>query len=491
MSSVWDALDSKPFIQRGGPGNPWEYLEPETEVDAIAGGDQSVESDYARSQYIGRRKTSNPGDFTGTVMARRYNVRSVLRDLAKNQCYFSLLLLSGCPELDITQYNGGIDLIDAFFTTRYNSSAKMIDSMEGANAKVLDSLPFSAPVLHEWRRLSHDKVPNAVNAAINDVIALGNKRCAGACGTENDGSQEYVAVGDPVGPSTVPRVLYTSDGGVTWKSCTLTGITDAVAVRVTKDGDRILIACTGTSAGLWAISYATLKDPATTTAIAAALVSGISSGTAVNDVLAVGNRIFAVGDTGTIWHSTDRGYSFAVLNNTATANDLSRIAARDEQTVYFGGASGTLLVYRNLTSISDISPSAITGDDVTALAVPFRWTDEVYVGTSTGEVWRSRDSAVNWSQVRFSGDNTGTIAGLEFWGELGALLFIVQNTAAPLGRVLVDRSGGAGGANVQLLGGYTSPSNAGYNAIAPSDANFAIVVGEVVSTQGYIGRVHG
>lgn len=491
MPSVWSPIDAKLFVQPGGPGNAWLYTDPEIDVDTIAGGDVSFESDYARGFYIGSRETSNPGDLTGTVLARHYNARSTLRELAKNRCYYGMLLVSGCPELDITVFNGALNLVDAAFTTIFNSSSKAVDSMDHANEKFNDSLPFRAAALMEMRPLAHSSITGGVNAAINHVIGIGNRQCAGWCGVENDGSQEYVAVGAAVGPSTVPRIYYTSNGGTTWKSCTLTGVTDGTAVRVTRSGDRILIAITGTSAGLWAVSYATLKDPATTTAIAASLVSGISAGTTVNDVLAVNNSIFAVGNTGNIWKSTDRGYSFSVLNNTATANNLTRIAARDEDTVYFGGVTGTLLVYLNRTAVTVISPSAITGDDVTALAVPFRWTDEVYVGTSTGEVWRSRDSRVTWTQVRFNGDNTGVIDDLQFAGIFGTLLFIIQTIVTPASRVLVDRSGGAGGAAVQVLGSYTSPSNAGMNSLAMTDVNYGIVVGDVITSLGYIGRISG
>jgi hypothetical protein len=491
MPSVWSPIDAKLFIQPGGPGNAWRYTHPEVDVESIAGGDVSFASDYARGKYIGSRLTSNPGDYTGTVLARHYNTRSNLRDLAKNNCFFGMLLVSGCPELDITQFNGALNLVDAAFTTTFNSSSKAIDSMDRTNDKFNDSLPFRAAALMELRPLAHSAITGGVNAEINHVIGVGNERCAGPCGTENDGNQEYIAVGAPVAPATIPRIYYTSDGGATWKSATLTGITDGVAVRVTRDGDRILIAVTGTSAGLWAVSYATLKDPATTTTIAATLVSGISSGTTVNDVLAVGNLIFAVGASGTIWRSIDRGYSFSVLNNTATTENLTRIAAQTEDTVYFGGENGALLAYLNQAAITALNPSAIAGDDVTAIAVPDRWTDEVYIGTSTGEVWRSRDSRVSWSQVRFTGDNTGEIADLQFAGVMGTLLFILQNNATPLGRILVDRSGGAGGAAAQVLGSFSSPTNAGLNSIAPTDVNFALVVGAVVSSVGYIGKVHG
>jgi hypothetical protein len=489
MASYLDAKSAIALVQLGGPGNPWQLIPPESEVDAITGGGTTKEYDYAGNRYVGTRVVSNPAPYTTTVRTRSETVTNALRKLAKQGCFGSLAVLDGCPALDITQFSSMRILIDASVDAgELASTGLAVDRMSGANAKQMDTFPISAPGGEGGAYiypLAHvlDATLN-VNANIEDVLAVRAQQCAGDCGPQINIEDQLIAVGGPVSPATIPRIYYRGAKGGAWSSNTLTGITDGVAVSVTKAGDRVLIGVTGTSAGLYAVSYAALQ--VASGSVAATAVTGVTG--AINAVHAVSdNVVYAGGAAGALFVSIDGGYSFTALAS-GTVQPILSIASRDQNRVYFGGQSGVLLRRVNGGAITNLAPSVITGDNVLTVAVPPRGT-EVYIGTNTGEIWRSRDGGTTWAQYQWSGGNVGNIPRIAFTGIRGAVMMFIQNDATPDGRVLVDYSGGAGGVAVKALGTYSSPVNGGFNAIAVADYNYAYVVGDISAGAGFAGEV--
>jgi photosystem II stability/assembly factor-like uncharacterized protein len=492
MASNLDAVNgTKLFVMQGGPGREWQIIQDESSLDAITGGGVTWESDFARGKYVGRRKTSNPADYSTTIRARSQAVSNELRKMAKQTCPGLIAVFYGCPGVDITRFSMAKVLIDGTLDAGPLSNEGMsYDGIDGANAKILDSFPVTAPggdggeILYP---VAHNVDVTLVQVADhNDIIALKSAQCAGDCGDEITVDDEFIAVGGPVAPATIPRIHYRARLGGAWKSMTLTGITDGIAVSVTKVGDRILIGVTGTSAGLWAVSYEAIL--AATTSVAATQVSPTVITAAVNAVLAIDAKwVYAGGPSGALYVSSNGGYSFTALTS-GTVENILRIAARDADRVYFGAANGVLLQRLNKASINAISPSVIAADDVTALAVPERGT-EIHLGTDTGEWWKSIDGGTNWTRVNFTGDGVGVIVDIKFIGVRGLIAYIVQNDATPDGRVLVDYSGGSGGSAVKALGTYTSPPNNSINRIAPSSVNYALAVGDIAAVNGFVGEI--
>lgn len=464
---VWDSRLAKVFIQPDGPGNPYYFTDPETDLDALGGGSQSFASDWgAQGGYFGSRKTSNPGDVTGTITSRRYDAASKLREIAESGCLCGLLAVNGCNTLESYDFNSALYLLDTGFTSRQNTGGRLVDSTPGENAKVVDTLPYRAAKAVEWRRLSSGRIATTVVATLLDIIAVGNKACAG-CSVSNDGNKEFIAVSGAVAPSTVPRIYYTSDGGLTWKSCTLTGIATGTANRVTKIGDSIVIAVSGGSGGLYRVSYTTLKSAATTTSIAATLATGVASGTNFLDIKSAGNTILACGNGGIVYISKDKGYSFSQLNHGLTAGNLFGMAMYDENTAYFAGATTAMLVYT--AGVFSLVTIPVTASFV---AVPPR-PNEVYFNDSgtSGLIYRSRDALVSTEIMPYALPGVNAIVGdIQFIGDRGELMmFLVWNSGgAAFSSLYVDRSGGAGGAAVQLLrtvafnGSYFTMSSPNY-----------------------------
>lgn len=479
--AVWDSKGAKVFIQPYGPGNPFYFTDIETDMEAISGGSLSFQSDYSGDDYVSSRRTSNPGDVTGTLNARHYDVASTLRDLADGGCYHGILAANGCTTLDVADFNSAIYMTDAAFTAKMNVSAKLIDRTVGDNPKVMDTLPFRAAKAQEWRRLGSSRIGSigGVIQAPSRIISAGSKNCPGCGGPVNDGNQEFISI-SPITAS-LPRIYYTGNGGSTWKNIQVTSMINVTTTDdVTKIGDSILIAVsTGVGNGIWRLSYATLKDAATTATITATKsVSG-----AFTRVLAVGNSVYACGNGGIVYISKDRGYTFTQLNHGLTANNLLSIAGRDENLVVFGGTSGEVLVYQN--TVFALKNSGVASN-ITAIAIPPRITDEVYVGHVNGTIYRSRDSRVTWEQVQLP-STAGQISQLTFVGERGALLFILRVSGSDT-EILVDRSGGAGGAAVAQVRAVVTPD---VFSIAMTSPNFGLALCEIVSSNIVVERISG
>jgi hypothetical protein len=494
--TAWNAVLARVFIQKDGPGNPWLFTDPETDVDGLGGGGRSFASKYAGGQYYGSTLTGNPEDFTGQLTARRYNTASALRDLAESGYPFGMLLASGCDP-DPINFDNALYLTDAAFTTRLNTSAKMVDAQARANEKVNDSFPFRAATAQEWRRLScarYGPASTAIATPYTRVIAL-NDRYPQHNGISNDGNQEFIAVSNGIFPITVPMIHYTSNGGLTWKAISLSGITSGGPNDVTIIEDSILIAVSGTSAGVWRVNYNTLKDPATTSTITATAASGIAVGGAQSGMRAIkriGAKVYTCGPNGHVWVSGDNGYSFTQLNQPLSGSELFYIAAHDENTIFFAGQSNTrLLTYKNGSFTMQTLGTAINSSNIRSLAVPPRDSDELYIGTLEGRLWRSRDGRVSFEEVLFdgSGNAGGGLHNLQFAGDNGSLLFWIQHAGGTTEtRLLVDRSGGAGGAAVQVIRNYAAPALVSF---AMSSPNYGIAVTGSIGGVRYFERIKG
>lgn len=482
---------TRSYIQPGGLGNDIYMLPPETNVGAASGGSVSFESDYAGRVYVGSRQTSNPERWTFDLMTRRITI-SRLRNLSLvPQCLNTVILLNGCDNLDFTNFLFGEIYIDAGFGG-LSASDNVSNRTEQTDPKLMDTVSVSAGVRLEFHPLTHVSAGGSTfgNAAINHIINLANVRCAGFCGEYSAGDQEYLAVLDPISPATIPRIGYSRDGGNTWTIQTIAAVANGAAEAVAVSGNNVIVAVSGTNAGLYRAALDSVKaGTATFTAVT-------GPGTVVfNAVLAVGSLVFAAGATGNLWVSRDGGYSFTQLT-TGIATALNAIAADDENVVWVGGASGVLLRVRNTNVVGNIG--TITGigtDNITALAVPPNRTNEVYIGTATGEIWRSRDATngiPTWAELSFDKPSGGgIIEALAFSDPMGATFWVVQTNASTQSRVLIDRSGGKMSVNAVAIGTFTNPGNSILNTIAPANIDYALTGGEAVSSLGFLGKIFG
>ena len=500
-SGVVNPGRSRLYIQQGGSGRRWEQTDAETDVDAPSGGDRSFATEWSFGQFKRRRTTGNPSDRSFNISSRSRYGKSGLRNLARRSVQFGETF-NAMVGYEQANYGGSID-IPSFKLARLfvacsaplaGGDKPILNDTAGDQSSPMDTFSITAGTEIELRQLAHNRSGvTTVNGGINDVIFI------------SESYNEALMVGGAVTPATLPRLYYyklEDDGTITFKTLLLTAITDATAVSVALVGDRILIGCTGTTAGIWSVSLKTAKATASGSTVAAALVSGIASGVVINAVKLVGKYVFAAGVTGLTYISRDLGFSFAVLGTvtgTPTVNCISGVSDKD---VWFGCNAGAIANWYLESSFTTFTPSVISGDNVTSIAVPPREASDdivrrwVYLGSNTGEIWSTSDAGSTGStftQRRFDGDNTGTITDLEFVGAMGAVLGIIQTTAAPISRVLVDYSGGFCAAFVREVSVYTFVTNTGFKALAwlPNDPNTCLVVGNTISSLGFVGEMFG
>jgi hypothetical protein len=488
MSTPNPSLSSV-FVQPSGAGNKLKYIDPENIAAAYSGGGIAVESDFVRGRYVGSRITQNPGRVSMQLSARR-RTTSELRKLAQNvRCLPNVYILTGCPPQSIDRFELMTILVDAAITGN-GVSGNIADGTTIADPKLMDQLTFDGAILLEARPLGHTVASSSPFAAgINHIIRVGEPYCAGPCGPENDGAREFLAVGDGITPATIPNIAYTRDGGVTWVTQTIAAVTNGVAEAVAIAGNRVIVAVTGTTPGLFS---ANLQEVMAGTATFQA-----GSTVAHSDVIALDDvTVLAVGAAGRISLSQDGGFSWTqIASGVATA--LNRVAAgTDKNVVWIVGASGVVLRLRNLAVVEAFTVSGIGTDAVTAAAVPRDRTGEFYFGTATGEIWRTLNAEAPtpvWEELQFDKPTGGGIVeDIQFVpNDRQPVMFVVQTNAATESRVLVDYTGGAMGNWTLPIGSFTDPVNSVINSIAPANVNFALTAGEVDVTNGFVGQVYG
>jgi len=113
---------------------------------------------------------------------------------------------------------------------------------------------------------------------------------------------------------------------------------------------------------------------------------------------------------------------------------------------------------------------------------------DVYIGTNDGMIYRSTNeggtfaATGDFTAVTFDGQGVGTVDDLAWCGPCGSnVMYILHNDGGPRGRILRDLSGGAGGADIEVVSDYTQVIQAGIdlNALACCDVNEVIAGGEL------------
>jgi hypothetical protein len=343
--------------------------------------------------------------------------------------------------------------------------------------------------------VQHLRQTTALAFASNAVISVGYPRTAGDIAgenTNNDGLQEWMALTAKDG-SNLPHLLWTQDKGSTWTDVTLTGMTNMDGTGVAKAGQYIVVSGGSTGGGL---AYAKWDDIKAGTATWTRSTN-ITAGTVVNAVVAPSNGtvVYACGAAGAVWKSTDSGITFTSAGTAVTANALTKAVVADETLVWFGGASGALVkLYNGI--MASVTVTGISTSAINALAVPpgiGRGT-ELFVGAANGHIYvtvNSMATAPVFATRAFDQSGTGAVDALAFGGYEGNVLWVAQTNAGVTGsRIIRDFSGGKLGNDCEVIGSFTSPTNATYNAIGAVryDVNTLVVVGDN-STTSFIGLV--
>lgn len=501
MTAPWESNKTVVEIQTGGPGNPILLLDPSATVTGHSGGGQDVEDRFVRDTKRGAGAYKRAGVVVSSDPARytfdlttRLLVSDFINSLSKRSCEHVLRVRNHCGDVeDVTNYLAALAYHQTFGTGQ-TLTENPANGTTAVSPDVMVTVNESASELVPVVKVQHLNISGSISDfAINKVIAVGVAQCAGACGLENDGNQEFWAVTDEdttpgYGGTGAPNFLYTEDGGGTWTAVAIDVFLSGNATDVLKIGGYVLVLSETNG-----IAYARFADIKDGVANPWALASGFSGSFPNAFAQASGNIVYAVGDGGRIWRSTDGGQSFTAVATAGqvTSSDLLSTAFVSETLGWIGGASGTLVKFFNgafsLVTVTDGTNTV--SSDITSIAVPEDRDNEIYL-TAAGEVWRSRNQGVTWERMSFPGSGSGTVDDLQFSGPGGFHLWLIHTRASDSkSRVLRDLSGGALSFNIEVIGSYDSPANSRMNSIAPSNANTALVVGELNGSVAFVGKI--
>ena len=129
----------------------------------------------------------------------------------------------------------------------------------------------------------------------------------------------------------------------------------------------------------------------------------------------------------------------------------------------------------------DITEVATTAANLLCVVVPAGRPKEVCIGTNNGRIYRSTDEGDTFARISFDGDSVGTVDDLDFCGPCGSdVMFILHNDAGPRARILRDLSGGAGGADVEVVMDWLDVIAVGVdlNALTCCGVNDVVAAGE-------------
>lgn len=518
MTALWKRPETIAEVQPGGPGNPYKVLgfvqDNDTIIGAASGGGQAFDTDWSRDLTagagqpiaVGTHTTGNPDPWTFQLQKRlhlplEYTGVDALRRLFG--CLHNLRIRAGCNDIAVKSNFISMELFNYVNGTGYSDDSNLSDGMTNDSTPVLLQVDERAV-----NRISVNKV-NLVNIQgtvsdfdINDIISVGVFNCAGVCGTANDGDQDFWFVTDrdnTPGYLSQPTPIFnwTTDGGQNWAETpsSIGVFQNSDAVGVAKSGAYVVVVSNTASSGSFA--YALFEDIKNGVSAPWALATGGVAAKEAQAIAALGSLIWAVGKGGHIYRSTDGPFAFTVYNAGAlTAQNYNAVAIADENLAYFAGNSGVVAKYDNnvlsLLTLTNSSGATVTTANINTIAVPpgAARGNEVYIGTADGKVFRSRSkgAAGTWEELAFDKSGTGSIKKIVFSKPDGVFMWVLQfDVGATVSRVLLDRSGGAMGQDVEPLGNFTG--NAGLNSIATSSPVVALTVGQISNSYGYIGKI--
>lgn len=377
-------------------------------------------------------------------------------------------------------------------------SQGMVDNSKNGDGGSLDvryPVDHTALAFAEAVKLARQRILSATGLGVADATLCSFPMLAGQASglaVNRKGTEEFAALTTADGAN-LSHLYWSLNGGESLTDTTLTGFTNFIGSGITKCGDNLILSGIGTGGGLLYINWRLLKAGLVSNATRSA---SIVAGTIVNKVRRVTDYVaIAVGQSGAAWITYDGGVTWSTFT-TGTANNLTEITVASSKLAWLGGASGTLVRWRNgvcdTVTVTGLSTTAIN-----SLAVPVGdWRrDQVYVGSAAGNIhasMNSADSVPTWRTLSFDQSGTGAIDAIEFGGPHGCFMWFIQTLGGNQSRIVRDLSGGFGvAANCEILGDFTSPANPGLTCLLTNKYlwNDAFAFGLVSSGNRYIERI--
>lgn len=389
------------------------------------------------------RSVSAPAIPTSTLVLQEKH-GSVPRQLQRINCPLSVYEVAGVCSDPSDFLSGWSDYVQIYGEgTVTNKDEGDRGSWEGDDP-ILDSLEVSWSRIYPIGPISFgDNAQSIVTLEVIDVV-YGSKENCSACGPLDDGTNWVYAITKSSGstPGTAPRLIYTVTGGVAWTQAAIDGLGDIEDPAGIDIVGNYLVVYTRTAGGPTTSGYyyseinGKTGAPGTWTKVTTGFVATLQ----VYDMFVLSPReIFFVADGGTIYKSTDitAGVAVQLAAGTVTNTALRRIHGSDETLVAVGG-SGTVLVSNN-RGVSWFIPTAVpvvaTLQAVAVVSANLWW-----VGTAGGEIYYTKNAAESWTKLNFSGTGAGQVFDIVFvTPEVG---WFANTSSAAAGRIFATWDGG-------------------------------------------------
>lgn len=308
-----------------------------------------------------------------------------------------------------------------------------------------------------------------VDREVVDIV-YGSRASCGDCGDSDDGSLRIYAVTTSSGagsPGLPAEVVYTLNGGLTWNETNITGFGASEAPLAIEVAGKYLIVL-GSDAYYYSELNSNTGVPGTWTKVTAGFVATKSP---TDIYVATPREIFFCGKGGYIYKSEDIPSGVSVYNaGNATTSDLTRIAGY-EQTIVAVGASGAIIKSMNRgQSFASATSSPVALNTIRALAV----LDDrrFWVGIDlVGRVYYTLNGGETWTEKAFAGSGSGTVWDIDFpTDEVG---YISHSTTTPTARIFATWNGGVDWTNSAPRLNSLPTYNRG-NRIATPDADATV-----------------
>jgi photosystem II stability/assembly factor-like uncharacterized protein len=438
------------FSQRGGPrpnnrvryaGADEQLMEFDDATSPVRGGSDPirVHDPRRRGGYVNVGSTVDPPDFdSGSInfMVKHGGISWLAGDLTCANNFYELVGVCRKPD-DFT--SGWTDFVRVYSYAQANDRSytgnTTFEDDDGSMTEI--EYTFEGGIYDVGALGFGEQGGQQVEREVVDVV-FGSTLDCGNCGNTDDGTGRIYAVTKSSGagsPGTPAEVVYTTDGGATWNNVNITGLggtADPTGIAVV---GNFLVVLDSAGGGYYYAEINTLTGvPGTWTNV----TSGFVAGKAPNDLYVAGaSEVYFAGDGGYLYKSTDITAGVTAINAaSATTADLQRIHGVDE-TIVAVGESGAIVVSTNRGATFATATTSPTSATIRAL-----WVLDAYrawIGTSGGKVYYTLTAGATWIEQTFSG--AAVIDDIVFaTDEVG---YVAARTATPAARLHTTYNGGA------------------------------------------------
>lgn len=453
---------------------------------------------------INRRGSVIADVYEGEIPGTTFTIAT--KQLVKNNWWKSIK----CP-INIQLHQGKCSRPDVYSSSPYGWSiggcrrgtatvnTLAVYDNAGDDTVVGVDIPFSSerfPSMVDWEATFTRTMPASltISTGLNDVATLAGQ--CGDCGTKTDDNTIYWVVGDVAAgsPGGQAEVFYTEDAGATFTGTSadpFVALEDVSCVVLFGNPSNYRVVVGRGSSDVWNPAEVAISDDK---GVSWTNVNvGAVNGEYINEMWNIGSRIWAVGGkagVGKVWYSADGGGSWTILYSGAQPmNDI--MVLRNGAGVACGN-----------TNIILLTDDAGTAGSWAALTGPATWgavnvntcaikpsTETLFVGGSNGTVFASTNDGVTWTSITPAGVTATAIKKIRFFEQDDQFGGMVCSIAGPSARVLRTSDGGASWGYATVLNANIT-ANVGLNNMVVVDANVMIVVGEAVTSIGYVAETN-